>query len=499
MATFKDTLLLIDKVTKPLENIQKSTKKVTQVTDKVTQKHNLFQKALRNTQASLLHLDRKLRDTGHQYDVLRKKTENITKLGNKIKGIGQGLTVGVTLPVIAAGGAMIKLASDMEETINKVDVSFGNSSNRVKEWAKTSVTSMGLAQQTALDSAALYGDMATGMGFAQDKAADMATSLTQLGADLASFKNISNDMAQTALKSIFTGETESLKNLGVVMTEANLQQYGLEKGMLKMVAANKKGSKTRVQRINELSQTEQVLLRYNYVMDKTKNAHGDFERTGGGAANQTRMFQEQLKELGTTFGQYILPYFTEAIKKLNKLLKSFNNLPSGVKKAILIFGGILAILGPLITIIGGVISAIGGIAIALGITSGAVVGAIGVFLGWAAVFGGIVAGIWAIVETIKALIGWIKHLNRMRINDINTNFNQQELEKLSAIQTSMGDKAFTKKYGKEVGKTVTKYRENKYQYDNRNQSTNINFYGNVTPGSGSNELDRILAKAPNVK
>lgn len=98
---------------------------------------------------------------------------------------------------------------------------------------KTSTKTMGLAQQTALDSAALFGDMATGMGLSKNRAAEMSMSLTQLGADLASFKNISNDVASTALKSIFTGETESLKNLGVMMLQANLEEFARSKGLRK--------------------------------------------------------------------------------------------------------------------------------------------------------------------------------------------------------------------------------------------------------------------------
>ncbi len=319
MARYEDVFLLKDKVSDTLLNMTASMEK--------------FNKKLGNTQERL--------------EFFRKETENIAKLGNKIKSIGQGMTVGITLPVIAAGGAMVKMASDMEETLNKVDVSFGKNSQTVKDWAKTSIKSMGLSQQSALDSAALYGDMATGMGLSQEKASQMAMSLTQLGADLASFKNISNDMAQTALKSIFTGETESLKNLGVVMTETNLKQFAMSKGIRK--------------NIKNMTEQEKIQLRYNYVMEKTKNAHGDFIRTGGGASNQMRMFQENLKELGATFGQYILPYFTKAVIKLNEMLVKFNELSPNVKKGILVFAAILAVIGPVVTVIGSLIASINGL------------------------------------------------------------------------------------------------------------------------------------------
>lgn len=319
MARYEDVFILKDKVSENLTKISKS-----------------FEK-----------LNNKLSATEKRMEAFKRKTESITKVGNKLKSIGQGMTVGLTLPIVAAGGAMVKMASDMDETLNKIDVSFGSSSQVVKDWAKNSIKSMGLAQQSALDSAALYGDMATGMGLSQEKASQMAMSLTQLGADLASFKNISNDVAQTALKSIFTGETESLKNLGVVMTETNLKQFAMSKGIRK--------------NIKNMTEQEKIQLRYNYVMEKTKNAHGDFIRTGGGASNQMRMFQENLKELGVTFGQYILPYFTKAVIKLNEMLVKFNELSPGVKKAILIFAAILAVIGPVVTVIGSLIASINGL------------------------------------------------------------------------------------------------------------------------------------------
>lgn len=308
MADFKDTFILRDKVSKTIIKISQG-----------------FEK-----------FDKQIGKTSKLLERFEQRTANLKKVGEKMKSIGQGLTVGLTLPIVAAGGAAVKFASDYEEALNKVDVAFGSSSQAIKDWSKNSLTAMGISKGEALDSAALYGDMATGMGLSQKRASEMAMTLTQLGSDLASFKNISNDVAQTALKSIFTGETESLKNLGVVMTEANLQQYAYSKGIRK--------------KIKNMTEAQKVNLRYNYVLEKTKNAHGDFERTGGGAANQMRVFQSSLKDLGETFGQYILPIFTDVLKKINGMLKAFAGLPEPVKKTILVFGAILAVIGPLLAI-----------------------------------------------------------------------------------------------------------------------------------------------------
>jgi hypothetical protein len=263
------------------------------------------------------------------------------KTSRKMKSLGQSMTRSLTVPLGLMGGAMIKFASDTQESLNKVNVAFGDSSTTVKDFAKTTLKSFGIAEGSALDMASTFGDMATSMGIGQDAAAQMSTKLVGLAGDLASFKNIRIDVAQTALNSIFTGETESLKKLGIVMTQANLSAFALEKGITKPIKA--------------MSEGEKVMLRYNYVMEKTANSHGDFERTGGGAANQMRVFQEGLKELAATFGKIILPMFTKVVSKANEIIQAFGNLSESTKKWILAIGGLVAVVGPLISMFGNLI------------------------------------------------------------------------------------------------------------------------------------------------
>lgn len=200
----------------------------------------------------------------------------------------------------------VDYASDLQETMGKTEQTFKNSASSVLEWSKTSISSMGLAKQTALDTASLFGDMGTGMGMATDKAADMSMSLVQLSADLASYKNMSQDMTKNALKGIFTGETEALKNLGVVMTQDILEGYAKTLGMRK--------------KFKDMTQAEKIELRYSYVMSSTKNAQGDFQRTGGNYANQQRVLEEQQKELQTRWGNILLPRYTSILVSMNKTL-----------------------------------------------------------------------------------------------------------------------------------------------------------------------------------
>lgn len=276
-------------------------------------------------------------------------SKNMKSTSETLTKSGKALTLGLTTPIIGAAGASIKLASDYNESLNKVQVAFGKNSKQVEDWSKTTLDKFGIASGSALDMAALFGDMGTSMGLSTDKAAGMSTKMVGLAGDLASFKNIGLEQAQTALAGIFTGETESLKGLGIVMTDTNLQAYAYSQGIKKKTA--------------DMTESEKVQLRYNYVMDKTKNAQGDFARTSDGTANSMRTAQESVKELGASFGQVLLPIITPVIQGLTNVTKWIGGLDEGTKSTIVTIAGVLAVIGPVLLIAGqitGLISAISG-------------------------------------------------------------------------------------------------------------------------------------------
>lgn len=248
----------------------------------------------------------------------------LSKLSASSKAVGVGMknsfdkintAIGGIVAIMAANtikqklDSWVDLASDLQETVGKTEQTFKSSSASVLSWANTSITSMGLAKQSALDTAALYGDMATGMGMAIERASQMSMSLTQLSADLSSYKNMSQEMTKNALKGIFTGETEALKNLGVVMTQDILEGYAQTIGMRK--------------KFKDMTQAEKIELRYSYVMSATKNSQGDFLRTGGNYANQSRVFAEQQKEIQTRLGNILLPKYNAVMITMNKMLAKY--------------------------------------------------------------------------------------------------------------------------------------------------------------------------------
>ena len=264
--------------------------------------------------------------------------------GEALTSLGKTLSLSISAPLTAAGVASVKLASDLTETLGKTEIVFGNLSDTVIAWSETSVESMGLAQETALNMASTYGDLGTAMGLSVDEAANMSMSLVQLGADMASFKNISIERANVALQAIYTGETESLKAMGIVMTEANLEQFAMAQGCEKTYKS--------------MSQTEKVMLRYKYVMSMTTNAQGDFVRTGDSLANQSRKLGENIKQLGASFGKTLEPSISSAISTINGLVSWISGLDDGVKRVIITGGEIVAAVPVIITAIGGIITVV---------------------------------------------------------------------------------------------------------------------------------------------
>lgn len=311
-------------------------------TEKTSAEYQRLEKQLVETEAAAEQAHKQLQSIEKiRLDNLNRSFEATSK---RLNSAGNALTAGLTVPLAAAGTAAVKYSSDMQEAINKVEVAFGGAADSVKEWSSTTLNSIGLAQGTALDMAALFGDMATSMGYSQDAAAQMSMALVNLAADLASFKNIGIDQASTALKSIFTGETESLKELGVVMTQANLEAYALAEGYTTAYTA--------------MDQAQQVAVRYQYVLANTQNAQGDFARTSDSTANQLRIFRESLKEAAATAGDELLPVITPIIGKLNELIQTFGDLDEGTQKAVVQTGLFLAALGPMLKVTGGITTAV---------------------------------------------------------------------------------------------------------------------------------------------
>lgn len=226
----------------------------------------------------------------------------------------------VVSKLIDFGKQAVETASDLQEVQNVVDTAFGESKQKMEDFADTAVETYGISALTAKQTGSTFMAMASGMGLAQDSASDMAIALTGLSADMSSFYNVEQSVASTALKSIFTGETETLKQFGIVMTDANLQAYALSQGISKSTS--------------EMTQAEKVQLRYNYVMAQTSLAQGDFAKTSDSWANQTRILSEQWKEFAGTIGTVLMNVLLPAVKTINQVLSQLIGIAQSAAQAL---------------------------------------------------------------------------------------------------------------------------------------------------------------------
>lgn len=237
---------------------------------------------------------------------------------SSLKGIGKlALAAFSVKAIVNFGKECINLGSDLAEVQNVVDVTFGNLNTEVNKFAENAIDKFGLGQTVTKKYVGTFGAMAKAFNFSNKEALAMSETLTGLTGDVASFYNLSSDEAYTKLKSVFTGETETLKDLGVVMTQNALDQYALANGYGRTTA--------------KMSEQEKVALRYKFVLDKLSLANGDFARTSDSWANQTRVLGLRFNELKATLGQGFINIFTPIVKGINMVLSKLQVLANAFK------------------------------------------------------------------------------------------------------------------------------------------------------------------------
>lgn len=234
-------------------------------------------------------------------------TKSMSSLKSSLKGIITTLGVVFSLKtLINFGQQAVNVASDLTEVDNVVQKAFGNMRGEMDALADSSIKNLGISRLEAYQTGSTFMAMGKSMLTSSQDAKDMALNLTKLSANMASFFNTSNKYAAIALKSIYTGETETLKQYGVVMTEVNLKQFALAQGISKSY--------------DEMSQSERVMLRYQYVMQQLGYIGDDFIDTQDSWANQTRVLKEQWKEFLGVLGTGIITVLTPLVKALNMII-----------------------------------------------------------------------------------------------------------------------------------------------------------------------------------
>lgn len=216
------------------------------------------------------------------------------------------------------GKGIMELGSDIAEVENIVDVAFGSMANKAYEFASVATKQFGLSELAAKNYTGTMMAMLKSSGVAQDSAAEMSTTLAGLAGDLASFYNIDTDTAFYKIRAGISGQVMPLRQLGINLSVANIEAYALSQGITTSY--------------NSMTQAQKVMLRYNYLLSVTGDQQGDFARTSGSWANQTRLLTLNLQSLSSVIGQGLISAILPAIQALNafiakltKAAESFRN------------------------------------------------------------------------------------------------------------------------------------------------------------------------------
>jgi hypothetical protein len=266
--------------------------------------------------------------------------------GDKLKSVGNKMTVGVTLPLMGVAVAATKLASDLGETRSKVGIIFGEMSGDIQKWADSANTTLGQTRKQALDAASDFAIFGKSAGLAGQDLTAFAEKNVQLASDMASFFNTSPEEAITAIGAAFRGEAEPIRKYGVLINDAALKDEALRQGLIKTTA-------------DALTPQQRVLAASALIMKQTSDAQGDFARTSDGLANQTRIMTAQFQDALATLGEKFLPIAIKGVGVVRDLLTAFQGLSPEMQNAIIAFGALAAAAGPVMRVGGTLIDVVG--------------------------------------------------------------------------------------------------------------------------------------------
>lgn len=344
-------------------------------------------------------------------DIDAAKSEVGTKMqaiGSELSAAGRTMTTRVTLPILGIAGASVKMASDLEESMNAVNVVFGEAGDAIHEYGETAATSVGLSRSEFNQLSAEMGAMLNNVGIPLGEVAGETINLAERSADMASIFNTDVSQAFNAIQSAIKGEFNPLETFGVKLNAAMIEAKALEMGL-----GDLEGN------VNDAAKAQAALA---LVYEQTDQYAGDFQNTADGLANSSKILTAQVKDEAAALGQDLLPIALEVVNVVRDLVGRFKELTPEQKKVIMVVLGLAAAIGPLLMMIGGMVSGIGGIitvvsaagpvlaAIAavltgpVGIAIAAVVAAVGLlYLAWKNNFLGIqdtFQTVWSAIQSV---------------------------------------------------------------------------------------------------
>lgn len=176
----------------------------------------------------------------------------------------------------------------------------------------TGMTTLGLNPERMMNYQATFAQMASSMGVSSDVATDLSRALTEIGADLASVKNMGFEQTWENLQSGLVGMSRAVDKYGLNIRNVNLQQKLTSLG----IEAN----------IQEMNQQDKALLRTIIILENSQYAWGDLADTLQQPANQLRMLQSGVQNLGRTLGNLFLPIVARVLPYVNALVVALQRM-----------------------------------------------------------------------------------------------------------------------------------------------------------------------------
>lgn len=274
---------------------------------------------------------------------LRKSTRSLKKFGDNMKRTGDTVLKGFTAPLLGLGVTAVKLASDFEETQSKFNTVFKDIRSDADLTAKNLSDNFGLSSKASLQLLSDTGDLLTGFGFTQEEALKLSKEVNELAVDLASFTNFSGgaEGASLALTKALLGERESIKQLGIAITEADLKSFAEEQGLV----------------FKELDRVAKATLTYQLALKQSQNAVGDFARTSDSFANQLRQLQGELQDVGAELGVELLPVAKQLVNTFRDFTKFLGSFTSEQKQAAIATSSYVSAAALALSVVGRLITA----------------------------------------------------------------------------------------------------------------------------------------------
>ena len=263
------------------------------------------------------------------------------KVAESFTRVGQTLTLGVTIPILAGSVAVIKLGIDAVETSSLIETSFGDMTQAIQDWSMTSTAAFTQTKLDAQETAALFFNIARGMGLTRDASFEVATGFSEMAQDFASFFNLRPDEAIEKVRAGLVGQFEPLQSIGIILDKEILTNQAYKDGLLEVGEA--------------LDRTTQVQATFNAIVERAGPAIGDVARTADSAANRLRAMTADIKSAGQEMGLALIPAFEELLEiveplidDVGELATKFSELDESQQRTVITLIAMAAALGPLL-------------------------------------------------------------------------------------------------------------------------------------------------------